>query len=462
MNKKLKVLLPVHVFFPKHFYGTETYTLELAQCLKQMGHDPVIITAIPFGEQGPGEILSTYEYKDIPVYSIDLNVIPYQRFKDTYYRPELYSIHKRIIAEVNPDIAHVTHLIHHTAIILEVLQEARVPAIATMTDFYGICFTNILQAYAGGLCHGPNRRSTNCLGCYLRISDHFAGRKRIESVIKNNLLLHITCALLPSLMKLPRFRDSVFNTYVADITQRLKILRRLYAHYHYLVAPTDFLYNAYRANDFHPEKIKKINFGIDQESVRGFQAPKKKTDAPVTFGYIGQIMPHKGVDLLVRAFTRIQGDNKSLLIYGAQDQDPSYMDTLSGLVAGEPRIAFRGTFPPEDLARRLSEIDILVIPSRWHENSPLVLLYALATKTPVLVSNARGMTEFVKDGVNGYIFRMDSLKELTRIMQSIVDNPTSISSLSENAAYDKDVSDHAADVFQLYAATLQFSEAPSP
>ena len=143
----------------------------------------------------------------------------------------------------------------------------------------------------------------------------------------------------------------------------------------------------------------------------------------------------------------------SLSIYGSPDQD-SYMDELLRLSSRANHIKFCGTFPREELPARLSEFDVLVIPSRWYENSPLVLLYALATRTPVIVTDVKGMSEFVKDGFNGYTFKKNSVEHLTTIMQKIVDDPSSVERLSQNAVYTKDVSDHADDVFELYKAAL--------
>ena len=66
---------------------------------------------------------------------------------------------------------------------------------------------------------------------------------------------------------------------------------------------------------------------------------------------------------------------------------------------------------------------MLVIPSRWYENSPLVLLYALATRTPVIVTDVKGMTEFVRDDWNGYTFPMNDVNRLTEILQKVIDDP---------------------------------------
>ena len=63
----MKVALFVHCFFPNHFYGTETYTLELARNLLALGHQPIVVTAIFPGEPTTGRILST-DQRDFRTY----------------------------------------------------------------------------------------------------------------------------------------------------------------------------------------------------------------------------------------------------------------------------------------------------------------------------------------------------------------------------------------------------------
>lgn len=453
--KRLKILLPVHVFFPTHFYGTETYTLELARTLEKLGHETVILTATPYGEKGAGTLHSIYHYDNLTVHCLDLNLKPHSRFKDTYYRPDLYPILEEIVAHIKPDIAHVTHLINHSSTLLEVLRDAQVPMIATLTDFFGICFNNKLERYDAALCQGPNNRSTNCLCCYLRKVETFSNHPVLRPFIRNDVLLRMISQMLYYVIKLPGLQKSSLAGHVLDVTQRITTLRYLYSSYQYLVAPTDFLYEAYASNHFYPERLRKINFGINLDLVKEYQRPKRKTDSKVRFGYIGQLTSHKGADLLIRAFLQLTGNNNFLVLYGPQDQDPMYMRELFSLASGSNGIEFRGTFPRKELARRLSEIDVLVIPSRWYENSPLVLLYSLATKTPVIVTDVKGMSEFVQDGFNGFTFKMNSVDQLTKTMQRIVDEPGMIEPLSENAAYTKDVLDHTQDICRLYDATVK-------
>ena len=152
----MRVALFVHCFFPAHFYGTETYTFELAKNLRELGHDPLVVSAVFAGEPRQTEAVERYEFQGIPVWSIDKNLFPHTRVKDTYYQPEMTSVLRGIIRTVRPDIAHVTHLINHTAVLLEVLAAEAVPTVATFTDFFGFCYTNRLEAANGRLCGGPS------------------------------------------------------------------------------------------------------------------------------------------------------------------------------------------------------------------------------------------------------------------------------------------------------------------
>jgi glycosyltransferase involved in cell wall biosynthesis len=451
----MKILLPVHVFFPKHFYGTETYTLELAQALKKMGHDPIILTALPLWEEGgTDQFYFTYEYDGLTVHCLDFNLKPHASFKQIYHRPELYPVYAEIIDNIKPDVVHVTHIINHTATLLEVLRDKKIPTVATLTDFFGICFNAKLDREDGALCRGPNEKSTNCLRCYLQKADIFPKQQMLNNhFMKNSLITYLASRALPYLAKTPWGNKNYIVDQILGVTERVDLLRRLYDTYRYMIAPTDFLHEAYMTNRFYPEKLKKINFGVNLELVKGYQTPRKMNGSMIRFGFIGQLSAHKGIDLLINAYLGIKSDNISLSIYGSPDQD-AYMDELLRLASGVSHIKFCGTFPREELPARLSEFDVLVIPSRWYENSPLVLLYALATRTPVIVTDVKGMSEFVKDGFNGYTFEKNSVEHLTTIMQKIVDDTASVERLSQNAVYTKDVSDHADDVFELYQAAL--------
>ena len=61
-------------------------------------------------------------------------------------------------------------------------------------------------------------------------------------------------------------------------------------------------------------------------------------------------------------------------------------------------------FGSADVFSVLSSLDVLVVPSLWRENSPLIVLQALASGLPLLVSDVDGMPKQVISGVNASLF----------------------------------------------------------
>ncbi len=170
----------------------------------------------------------------------------------------------------------------------------------------------------------------------------------------------------------------------------------------------------------------------------------------VRLGFIGQIAPHKGAHLILDALRRCGRDNLSLTIWGSESQAPAYAERLRAQAQALP-VTFRGTVPRSELAGALGSIDYLVIPSTWYENSPLILLQALATHTPPIVSDVPGMTEFVEHGRNGFHFERGNVDSLVRVLQRVADDPELVDRLSAATSYDRVPADMAKDVAAMYA-----------
>ena len=117
-------------------------------------------------------------------------------------------------------------------------------------------------------------------------------------------------------------------------------------------------------------------------------------------------------------------------------------------------IFFRGTFPKENMMQVLQSIDFLVIPARWYENSPLVLLNALASHTPVVISNVEGMTEFVENGKNGFVFLRDDKNDLARVLKHIISNPELAVEMAENTTYPKTTEEMTKEIVAIYNKIL--------
>jgi glycosyltransferase involved in cell wall biosynthesis len=193
-----------------------------------------------------------------------------------------------------------------------------------------------------------------------------------------------------------------------------------------------------------------IPFGVD---LPRDAKPAWENGRPVTFGFIGQIAPHKGTDLLIDAFIRLPRGSATLQIYGPENQVPAYVAELKQAAEGHS-IQFKGIFPSAQMADVLRDIDVLVVPSRWSENSPLVLLDALATHTPVVVSDAPGLTEFIDEGRNGFKFAIGSADALEHELRKFVEDPQLASRLSLSTEYPRTTNMMVEEVLRVYSFAL--------
>jgi glycosyltransferase involved in cell wall biosynthesis len=264
-------------------------------------------------------------------------------------------------------------------------------------------------------------------------------------------LIRLGCALFNLIHRLPILRRSQLSSHLRAIKARPEVLAKHYGLYRAVIAPTRFLQVAYEKNGLTAAPIHKIHFGVDLDRK---PKPSRPSSTPIRFGFIGQIAPHKGTALLVDAFCRLPLGQSELYIYGSESQHPTYFQAMKKRCSGFP-VFFQGTFSTEKIRSVLDEIDFLVIPSTWYENSPLVLLNALASHTPVIVSDVEGLTEFLEPGVNGYTFARGSVDGLERVMGEIIKGGGSMRKLSLITNYPKTSMSMTKEVLQIYSSILK-------
>jgi glycosyltransferase involved in cell wall biosynthesis len=68
----------------------------------------------------------------------------------------------------------------------------------------------------------------------------------------------------------------------------------------------------------------------------------------------------------------------------------------------------------------LARADLLVVPSLWFENRPLVLMEAMGAGVPVVVTHLGGMAELVEEGVNGWTFPVGDSSALAAVLSERV------------------------------------------
>ena len=143
--------------------------------------------------------------------------------------------------------------------------------------------------------------------------------------------------------------------------------------------------------------------------------------------FVGALIPHKGVDVLLRAFREVEREvpNAELWVVGdGPDRGPlQALATRLGL----GRVSFLGARRGPELADSYRKATAVVIPSLWLENAPLVAFEAMAHGRAVIGSKVGGIPELVRHGCNGYLFPRGDASELsTHLRKLLMNRPLAI------------------------------------
>jgi glycosyltransferase involved in cell wall biosynthesis len=116
-----------------------------------------------------------------------------------------------------------------------------------------------------------------------------------------------------------------------------------------------------------------------------------------TFGYLGKLLPTKGIEHLIQAFSSGALTGRLLI---AGDGDLDYERSLRRLSNPE-FVKFLGWVAPAALFNR---IDFLVFPSIWNEPFGRGIAEAMSQGIPVIGARSGGIPELIEDGVDGFIY----------------------------------------------------------
>jgi glycosyltransferase involved in cell wall biosynthesis len=115
--------------------------------------------------------------------------------------------------------------------------------------------------------------------------------------------------------------------------------------------------------------------------------------------FLGRVQSHKGIEVLVRAFRRLEDPSFRLHVAGA---GPS-LETTKALAAGDDRVRFYGFVSGETRRALVENADTMVLPSLWPDNYPVSIQEAFQSGTIVIASRVGGIPEMIRDGVNGLL-----------------------------------------------------------
>lgn len=190
------------------------------------------------------------------------------------------------------------------------------------------------------------------------------------------------------------------------------------------VSPSRFLAQRYVDWGLAADRMTVIENGLQRATL---DARKPKADAVWTFGYFGQINPFKGVDVILEAAELLSTEAAAatrirIRIHGNfVEQTQSFHDRFAKACKNLSYFFYAGPYNTSSVYRLMGECDYVIVPSKWWENSPVVIQEAYSVNAPVICSGIGGMAEKVEDGVSGLHFKLGDATDLLRIMQFAAD-----------------------------------------
>ena len=102
---------------------------------------------------------------------------------------------------------------------------------------------------------------------------------------------------------------------------------------------------------------------------------------------------------------------------------------------------------------------LVVVPSIWYENNPVVILESFAAGKPVIGSNLGGIPELVKDRQTGFLFQSGDSKDLAQKIKSVYNNEQLILQMGKNCRtwVEKNCSSqkHLQEILKIYNEVLK-------
>ncbi|GLH76750.1 glycosyl transferase [Bradyrhizobium sp. SSBR45G] len=265
---------------------------------------------------------------------------------------------RRVIGDAlrchQPDVVHVHNFFPRLSpAIFDVCRQFGVPAVATLHNYRTICSGGMLLR-DGRICH-------DCLDAGNQI------RGIVHRCYRNSLVGSAASACM-------------ITSHQRRGTWTRPGLR--------LIALTQFARDLFASSGFDAERIDvKPNF-LPDPGEPDWMARREG------ILFVGRLSPEKGVHDLLRAAALA---NVPLRIAG----DGPENDRLRR-EAG-PNVKFLGEIPRVDVLREMSSARALVVPSRWYEGFPMVVVEAFARGTPVIASRLGALAEIIRDDETGAV-----------------------------------------------------------
>lgn len=319
---------------------------------------------------------------------------------------------KRLIKNIHPDVVHLHTLMGLPKEFLEYVKQKNIKIIYTTHDFYGLCpkmlsadpkesLKNSKCSYDCLLCNvGPTYKKIIVMQSHIYAK--FKDSKIIKKIRSNN----------KSALSENNNGNITFSTDQANEKYRL---RKYYLEMFKLI--DTFHFNSSVSKQYFQMYFPDLNGKIIPITHDGLKDERKDINfhinTPIHLGYIGPYDEKKGFYLYTKVLKDLNMNNKF--------ETHFYGDIAERSVFKNKSYINHGVLSSKELNREYATLDLLVVPSLWHETFGYVVLEALLKGVPCLVSNNVGSKDLVP---RSWIFK--DKDELVKMLTDLINKPIKI------------------------------------
>lgn len=387
----MRILIILHQFYPEFSGGTERVSLNLAHAAQRAGHY-VHVLACSVNADHAAELKCEHlaganntVYQGIPVTLLPRGLLPASADFSLEAEQSLVEPIANWMTQQEFDVCHAIHPMRMSTAILAA-QHCKLPIILTLTDFFLPCPRINFINLDNHICSGPE-----------------LGERCVQSCLTAEWS-----------------RDTLMDRY--------GYAKEILASASIRVVPSEFVAQRYRTA-FPDCSFRIIPHGIDLLALNaddGVEFNQKKNGNKLTLGYVGAILPQKGLDILLRAFSMIDSPDIELKIIGGFYCSPGFENEILGLVKLDTRIELLGHLDPQKVFNWMRKFDLLCLPSQVPETFSLVLHEAAALGVPALASDLGAPNEQVTKNGGGQVVVASSISAWADAIQGALSDPEKI------------------------------------
>ena len=369
-DDSLRILLVAHGFPPESCGGVEQHVSGLARALAARGHAVHVYARTAHGTAF-GLTDGTTEAGLVAVTRVAYRFEDVADLDGLYRNAALDEAFGRFLAAHGPfDVAHVHHLTGLSLGVLDRLRAAGVRTVLTLHDYWLMCPRGQMWHRRGEPCAAVE--AARCAECLATPFGPWLGARPHETVAR----LHA------------RAREALA---LPDV----------------LVAPSAHAIPPFVALGVPAERIAVVDNAVDVEHLAAVPelAPRLPGE-PLRVGYLGTLIPSKGLDVLIDALQTLPPGTATLTVAGnvvPYHGDEGFVTRAFGRLRPTDRVLYRGPYQTADLPALLEPLDCVVAPALWAEAFGLTPREALAAGRPAIVSRIGGLADAVRHGVDGFV-----------------------------------------------------------